>query len=103
MYQIFKNEEKTQVLESPKAYLRFKNEEIELVELCFEENEEIPMHKNPLKVVFYVIEGEGVLKIGDSINNLSAGDIIEIHPDEDRSWKNPHKENLKVLVTKFLE
>lgn len=102
MYKIIRNEDKAQILEKPKAFLCHKNNEIELVELNLMQNDEVAMHINPIKVVFYVIEGSGVLKIGTSTYTLQAGDMAEVYPDEERGWTNPNSELLKILVVKTL-
>ncbi|NLJ82633.1 MAG: cupin domain-containing protein [Bacteroidales bacterium] len=102
MYKIIRSEDKTQILEKPKAFLYHKNNEIELVKLNLQQNDEVALHINPIKVVFYVIEGSGVLTIGTSSYTLQAGDMAEVHPDEERGWSNPNPESLKILVIKTL-
>ncbi len=101
MYKIENIDKRKKVLETPLAFSCFNNEKLELVEICMKQNESIPMHKNPVHVVFYVIEGEGSLRIGEESWVLKKGEVVEISPEEDRSWSNPFREDLKLLVMKL--
>lgn len=102
MHAISKINDRQKVLDNPLGFLCFKNENIELVEITMKQNESIPMHLNPIHVVFYVVQGEGKLQIGNQTYHLKSGEIAEIHPDEERSWSNPFEEDLKLVVVKLV-
>lgn len=103
MYTISNTDMRVKVLDNPLGFLCFKNEKIEMLEITMKQNESIPMHYNPVHVVFYVVEGEGELQIGTQSFHLKAGEIAEIHPDEERSWSNPFEKELKLVVVKLVK
>ena len=102
MATISRNESKKIVLENPIAFLCHKSTEAELVELVMKTGELIPLHLNPVNVIFYVVQGKGNLTVNTDTYTMKAGDIAQIFPDEQRAWINNSVEDLKLLVIKLL-
>lgn len=50
--------------------------EIGIVNLVMEPGEKVPSHKTPVNVLFQVIEGKGLITIGDETQIVEAGDIV---------------------------
>lgn len=75
----------------------------ELIHLTLAIGEEQTMHANPYRVVFYVLEGQGVLKLQDEKLQLFKDNCVEVVPEILRCWENAWEQPLKLLVIKFLE
>ena len=50
--------------------------EIGIINLVLEPGEQVPSHKTPVDVLFQVIEGEGIITVGEESAVVSSGDII---------------------------
>lgn len=98
---ISNSEQRKEVLKSPQAFLCHKSAEAELVELVMKKGESIPLHLNPVMVIFYVVNGKGDLTIDDDTYSLKGGDIAQVYPEEQRAWINNSEEELKLLVFKL--
>jgi len=98
---ISNSENRKEVLKTPHAFLCHKSTEAELVELVMKTGESIPLHLNPVNVIFYVVKGKGDLTVNTDTYTMKAGDIAQIFPDEQRAWINNSVEDLKLLVIKL--
>jgi mannose-6-phosphate isomerase-like protein (cupin superfamily) len=79
----------------------YTGEKAELIHLNLNSNEEVGLHSNPFDVVFYILEGEGLVNIeGDSIL-VKANNSIFIEKDKQRGMTNTGSKYLKVLVFKI--
>ena len=47
-----------------------------VVQICFEPGQEIPSHTEPYSVLFYVLEGTGVITANGRSWDVKTGDII---------------------------
>jgi quercetin dioxygenase-like cupin family protein len=54
------------------------------VQICFEAGQEIPPHVEPYAVLFYVIEGAGVITTDDGAWTVNPGDMIFVQRDAAR-------------------
>ncbi|QAT39202.1 cupin domain-containing protein [Clostridium sp. JN-9] len=50
--------------------------EIGIINLVMEPGEKVPSHKTPVNVLFQVIEGKGMITIGDETQIVEAGNIV---------------------------
>ena len=50
--------------------------EIGIINLLLEPGEQVPSHKTPVDVLFQVIEGKGIITVGEKSAIASSGDII---------------------------
>ncbi len=82
------------------AWQLVQTKELELIELHLMPGKTIPKHRNPSDVLFYVLEGEGVLCIGSKSYSLNKGDCTLVLKEKGRSWLNTSDKKLKLLVIK---
>lgn len=75
---------------------------LEIVHLLLKPNEELEAHKNPFDVIFYVVEGTGLLSVENDNRELKTNDTIKITSDKNRAWKNTGDHDLRILVIKLL-
>lgn len=71
------------------------------VQLTFEAGAILPIHTTPVDVLFYVIEGSGIVTIGEEKQECSKGTLIESPKDVPHGWENQSSQTFKVLVTKL--
>lgn len=98
---ISNSEQRKVVLKSPQAFLCHKSSEAELVELVMKKGECIPLHLNPVMVIFYVVTGKGDLTVDGETYTMKGGDIAQVFPEEQRAWINNSTEEMKLLVFKL--
>lgn len=83
--------------------IMFSDKRIELVHLTLNPGEGLDMHKNPFDVVFYVLEGKGLLTIETESEEINANSVISVSKEKLRAWKNNSKKALRLLVIKVLD
>ena len=57
-----------------------------------------PHHHRQLEEVYYILEGQGVMSVGDSEQEVGAGDAIYIPSDHRHTLKNTGTEVMKILL-----
>ena len=57
-------------------------------------------HITPVDVAFYVLEGEGVVEVGDEKKSVSKDTLIESPKDIVHCWYNESREPLRFMVIK---
>ena len=90
------------VSESPKALRVFESDDCHFVRLTLKTGESIPLHKNPVNVIFHVLEGKGIVQLESETFTLTKGDNLMVSNLIDRSWSNHEAEPLELLVVKLL-
>lgn len=76
------------------------SDNLEFVKLSIEPDSEIAPHSMPMKVIFYLISGTGLLSFDGTEHNIEKGSIVECEPEQERGWKNIGDDMLEVLVVK---
>jgi quercetin dioxygenase-like cupin family protein len=84
------------------GYILHTEKQIELVHLTLKPGENLAEHKNPFDVIFFVVEGSGVLSIEGKESILSKNDVTKVTSDKNRGWKNNENQDLRLLVIKLL-
>jgi quercetin dioxygenase-like cupin family protein len=74
----------------------------EYVHLTLAPGAEIPEHRLPLAVSFYVLNGKGICNVSGTETFAVAGEMLECPPDVPRGWRNDSPAPLEVLVIKRL-
>ena len=83
-----------------------------IIHITLQPSESLLRHITPVDVVFYVLEGEGVVKIGDEEQEVGTDTLIESPANIEHCWYNRSENVFRVLViktpkpttpTKFLE
>ena len=62
--------------------------------------ESLKRHITPVDVFFYVLEGKGIVEIGDEKNEVGADTLIESPAKILHCWYNESNEILRILVVK---
>ncbi len=72
----------------------------EIILLSLKPNEEIPEHKNPLFVLFYVSSGSVAVELDGQKEILEQNDMLPVSPTQQRKLKNTGDEPAQILVIK---
>jgi len=62
--------------------------------------ESLKKHVTPVDVVFYVLEGRGIVEIGDERMEVGADALVESPAKIPHRWTNESNRRLRVLVVK---
>lgn len=84
------------------AFILHSEKPVEIVHLSLNPGEILSEHKNPFNVIFFVIEGSGLLTIDGVTQQLNANDTLKITSDKLRSWTNNTSSPLRLLVIKLI-
>ena len=84
------------------AFILHTEKQLELVHLQLKPQEKLEEHKNPFDVIFFVVEGEGILSIEGENHKLKTNDVTKVTSDKNRAWFNNSTKDLRLLVMKLL-
>lgn len=73
----------------------------ELIRLVIPQGREQEIHDNPVDVLFFVVQGEGILVFEDVSFPVKRNGCLEVRSGRKRAWTNPGKEDLVLLVYKM--
>jgi len=79
----------------------FQSEIVEIVHLQIQEKRRIEKHTLPISIIFYIIQGKGILETDSKSIEMKTGDLIKCPPDIQRSWINREPEVLEILGIKY--
>ncbi len=68
--------------------------------LTLKPGQALKRHITPVDVAFYVLEGTGVVEVGDEKMEVSRDTLIESPKDIVHCWYNESSEPLRVMVVK---
>jgi quercetin dioxygenase-like cupin family protein len=71
-----------------------------VVQISMNPGQELKKHLTPVDVLFYVLEGDGTVEIGDERSTVGAGTLIESPAKIPHKWINDGKGLLRILVIK---
>jgi quercetin dioxygenase-like cupin family protein len=72
------------------------------VVITLKPGESLKKHVTPVDVFFYVLEGTGVIEIGDERQSVGKDCVVESPAMIAHTWKNESKAVFRVLVVKML-
>jgi len=72
----------------------------QVVHITLQPGEALKKHITPVDVVFYVLEGRGVVEIGDERREVSADSLVESPAKIAHRWINESDAPFRVLVVK---
>ena len=78
----------------------YDTEHAQAVVITLKPGERLKRHITPVDVFFYVLEGRGVVEIGDEKQEVGADTLIESPADIPHCWYNESDGILRVLVVK---
>ena len=79
----------------------YDSEHAQTMHITLKPGESLKRHSTPVDVFFYVLEGEGVVEIGDEEQTVARDTIIESPAKIAHCWHNRSKEDFRVLVVKI--
>jgi len=68
--------------------------------ITLQPGERLRRHATPVDVFFYVLEGRGVVEIGDEQEEVGPDTLIDSPARLPHCWRNDGNETLRVLVVK---
>ena len=68
--------------------------------IALQPGEALKRHITPVDVVFYVLEGTGIVEVGEEKVEVGADTLIESRADIPHCWYNESSETLRFLVVK---
>ena len=68
--------------------------------ITFEPGQSLKRHITPVDVAFYVLEGVGVVEVGDEKKEVSVNSLIESPKDIMHCWYNESDKPLRIMVIK---
>ncbi|MBN2542625.1 cupin domain-containing protein [bacterium] len=78
----------------------YDTENAEVVHISLLPGESLKRHVTPVDVFFYVINGDGIIEIGNEKENVTADTLIESPARIPHCWYNESNEMLNILVVK---
>ena len=76
------------------------NEHVQVVHILLKAGESLKKHTTPVDVFFYVLEGEGIIEIGDEKKKVFKDMLIDSPKDIPHCIYNEGSEDFRVLVVK---
>lgn len=87
-------------LHNVKAAKVYDTEHALAVHLTLEPGQSLKRHVTPVDVFFYVLEGTGVVEIGDEKQTVGPDSLIDSPARIPHCWYNESDQTLRVLVVK---
>lgn len=78
----------------------YDTEHAQVVHITLEPCESLKPHVTPVDVFFYVLEGEGVVEIGDERQTVGCDTLIDSPAHIIHCWYNESESRLRFLVVK---
>lgn len=76
------------------------HENAQVIVLTLQSGQSLKRHITPVEVFFYVLEGTGVVEIGEEKQEVTKDTIVHSPAKIVHSWYNKSKSTLKILVAK---
>lgn len=92
--------ETSRIKEGLDAYKMHESQGLEIVHLHLEPGKEIPLHINPINVVFCIMEGEATIITSSEVIIAEKHDLVEVPAGIERGMKNNGSTSLRLLVIK---
>ena len=83
-----------------KASKLYDNEHALVVHLVLEPGQSLRRHVTPVDVFFYVLEGTGVVEIGEERKEVGPDTLIDSPARIPHCWHNEGQDVLRILVAK---
>lgn len=75
-------------------------ESAQVVHITLKPGESLKKHITPVDVAFYVLEGQGIVEIGDEREEVGSDTIVESPARIPHRWSNESNRDLRILVVK---
>ena len=74
--------------------------DVEVVRIELDPCSSLPVHRTPVDVFFYIIEGSGEIEVGGESKTVEKGSVVESPKEIPHGLRNHSDGTLKVLVVK---
>jgi mannose-6-phosphate isomerase-like protein (cupin superfamily) len=81
----------------------FSERKMEIVHLCLKPGEKVERHAQPFDVLFFVIEGNGILEVDDETMVTGKDTLVEVKEGCMRGWLNSGRSDLRLFVIKLMQ
>jgi len=78
----------------------YDTEHAQAVALTLQPGEQLKRHITPVDAIFFVLEGTGIVEVGDEKEEVSANTLIDSPAKIPHCWYNESDAVLRVLVVK---
>jgi len=78
----------------------YNSPELIVTVITLQPGERLKRHITPVNVAFFVLEGIGVVEIGEEKASISAGTLVESPRDVLHCWYNESDQQLRFMVIK---
>ena len=78
----------------------YDTEHAQAVALTLQPGEQLKKHITPVDAIFFVLEGTGIVEVGDEKEEVSANTLIDSPAKIPHCWYNESDSVLRVLVVK---
>ncbi|MBD3180075.1 MAG: cupin domain-containing protein [Candidatus Latescibacteria bacterium] len=78
----------------------YKTDDAMITVITLEPGQSLKRHITPVDVAFFVLEGNGVVEIGEEKEEVSKNTLIESPRDIVHCWYNESREPLRFMVVK---
>lgn len=79
----------------------YESEKIQVAHITLKPGEQLKKHVTPVDVLFYVLQGTGVVEIGDEKKEVGKDSLIDSPAQIPHCWYNQGTETLRVLLLKL--
>jgi len=76
------------------------NNDVQVIHMLLKPGEKLKPHKTPVDIFFYVVEGTGIVEVGDEKRNVSVDDIVDSPKYIPHCLYNESENDFRVLVVK---
>lgn len=83
-----------------KASRLYDTEHAQVVHITLEPNESLKKHVTPVDAFFYVLEGTGIVEVGNDTKEVGPDTLIPSPARIPHSWSNKSDKPFRVLVVK---
>ncbi|MBN1424092.1 cupin domain-containing protein [Candidatus Fermentibacteria bacterium] len=78
----------------------FESPHVQTVLITLQPGESLRRHITPVDACFYVLEGRGIVEIGDETQECAADDLIHSPARIPHRWRNEGPDTVRILVIK---
>ena len=93
----------TAIMKNPQgvdARAIYSHENAKVMILTLQSGESLKRHITPVDVFFYVLEGKGIVEVGDEKKEISKDTIVHSPAKIVHCWYNKSEKPLRILVAK---
>ena len=93
----------TEIMKNPHgvdARAIYSHENAKVMILTLKSGESLKRHITPVDVFFYVLEGKGIVEVGDEKKEISKDTIVHSPAKIVHCWYNKSEKPLRILVAK---